>query len=356
MGQDGEMMLTFNIIYTPGSVKHLSFFVWSLLKWTPACFRLVSNGCLSSEQRYLAKLCRRESRLEFWSIPTKTSLPHGQALNYLQALTQEDHFCFMDSDIFAIGDFATEILPYQSDHAGIFGGMPIWVKDAEQVFPTGFRSMTGMFNRTADDLPLGSTFFAVYDNQQLTEIMQSSGIGFEEYRWAEIPTSVQKQINDLGLAIDLYDTGKVLNLLLLSNGGKLINLALPSLCHVGGTSFQVSYDQQSKSVKRKIVEMLPSVWLKNAVASWRESRSIASYRERYAGAPGAEFQLNVAQRLSRRNPVRQYFLRLLNGLFQGTPLPPPLVTGDEETDAKAGTVREHLLELFEEHRDKLVEN
>ena len=133
------MSLQFNIIYTPGTVQQLSFFVWSLLKWTPASFRLVSNGCLLPEQRYLAKLCRQEPRLEFWAIPTKASLSHGQALNYLQALTQEDRFCFMDSDIFAIGDFAAEIVPYQSDHAGIFGGMPIWVKAAEQVLPAGFR-------------------------------------------------------------------------------------------------------------------------------------------------------------------------------------------------------------------------
>ncbi len=347
------MTYTFNIIYTPGTVQYLSFFVWSLLKWTPASFRLVSNGCLPSEQRYLAKLCRQEPYLEFWAIPTKASLPHGQALNYLQALTQDNPFCFMDSDIFATGDFIAEIMPYQSDHAGIFGGMPIWVKAAEKVLPAGFRAMTGMFNRTADGLPLGSTFFAVYNNHRLTEIMQSTGIGFEEHRWAEIPTSVQKQINTLGLTMDYYDAGKALNLLLLSNGGKLINLDLPSLCHVGGTSFQVFYDQRPKSLKSKIVAMLPGQWLQGVVNRWRKSRSIAGYRTRYAGAPVAEFQLNASQRMLRRNPVRQYFLLLLDTLFQGTPPPPPLITGDEETDSKAREARAHLLAFFEEHRDKL---
>jgi hypothetical protein len=319
----------FNIIYTPGTVKHLSFFVWSLLKWTPASFRLV------------------------WAIPTKAGLPHGQALNYVHALTRSDHFCFMDSDIFATGDFIAEIMPYLSDHAGIFGGMPIWVKAAEEVFPAGFRSMTGMFNRTADGLPLGSTFFAIYNNHLLTETMQSTGIGFDEYRWTEVPSQVQGQLHALDLAIDTYDTGKLMNLLLLSNNGKLINLDLPSLCHIGGTSFQVFYDHNPRSIKRKIVEMLPGGWLQGTVARWRESRSVAGYRTRYACAPEAEFQLNAAQRMSRRNPVRQYFLRLLNALFQGAPPAPPLVTGDDETDAKALKARDHLLALFEEHRDKL---
>ena len=341
-----------NIIYTPGTVKDFSFFVQSLLKWTPASFRLVSNGCLAPEQRYLAKLCRLDPRLEFRVIPTKSSLPHGQALNYLQALTLDDHFCFMDSDIFATGDFVSEIMPFQSDHDGVFGGMPIWVKAAEEILPAGFRSMTGMFNRTADGLTLGSTFFAVYNNRRLTRIMQSTGVGFEEYRWAEIPTDVQKQINALGLAIDSYDTGKILNLLLLSNGGKLINLDIPSLRHIGGASFQVLYDDRPKSIKRRLVEMLPGPWLQGAVARLRNSRSIAGYRARYAGAPEVEFQLNANQRMLRRNPVRQYFLRLLNALLQGAPPLPPLITGEDETDAKARIVRDHLLALFEERYDQ----
>ena len=37
------MPLTFNVIYTPGSVRYLSFFVWSLLRWSDASFRLVSQ-------------------------------------------------------------------------------------------------------------------------------------------------------------------------------------------------------------------------------------------------------------------------------------------------------------------------
>jgi hypothetical protein len=305
----------FNIIYTPGTVKHLSFFVWSLLKWTPASFRLV--------------------------------------FNYLQALTRDDHFCFMDSDIFATGDFIAEIMPHLSDHAGIFGGMPIWVKAGEEVFQVGFRFMSGMFNRTTYGLPLGGTFFAIYNNHLLTETMQSTGIGFDEYRWTEIPSRVQGQLNALDLAINTYDTGKLLNLLLLSNDCKLINLDMPSLCHIGGTSFQVFYDHKPKSVKRKIVEMLPGGWLQGIIERRQESRSIAGYRTRYADAPESEFQLITARRMSRRNPVRQYFLRLLNALFQGASPPPPLVTGDEETDAKALKARDHLLILFEEHRDKL---
>ncbi len=331
----------------------LSSFIWSLLKWTSVSFRLVSNGCLPIERYYLNKLCRTEPRLEFWLIPTKTCLSHGLALNYLQAMTQEDYFCFMDSDIFATGDFISDTLPFFSNHAGIFAGMPIWVKSEEEVFPGDFRSMTGMFNRTSSDLVLGSTFFAIYDNRYITDVMQSTGIGFEEFRWNDLSTNIQKRLKSLGLAIDNFDTGKVLNLLLLSDNRKLINLTLPSLSHIGGTSFQVFYNSQSPSLKRNLFNKIPGEWSQHALTRYLNLRSRAVTKKRYANSPKAEFNLNTNQRMLRRNPVRQHFLRLLSALHQGTPMPAELITGDEETDSKIKQASQQLINLFQEHRDKL---
>jgi hypothetical protein len=347
------MNLTFNIIYTPGSVKFLSFFVWSLLKWTSVSFRLVSNGCLYQEQRYLADLCRHQSRLEYWAIPTKTCLAHGQALNYLQALTRDECFCFMDSDIFATGDFVADMMLYQHDHVGVFTGMPVWVKSNEELFPLGFRSMTGMFNHTSQGLVLGSTFCAVYNNQRLNQAMQSTGIGFEEYRWQELAANVQHRISGLGLAVNSFDTGKILNLLLLSDGENLINLKLDSICHIGGTSFQVLSDDFPKGFKTKVLEFLPNKWIQGSVNQYKSQRAVALCKEKYLKAPESELELNVSQRLTRRNPARQYYLSLLNSLFMGRKPPSLLVTGDQETDTKLETVTEQLLLMFEEHRVKL---
>ena len=116
------MGFEFNIIFTPGTVKYLSLFLWSLLKWSDCSFRLVSNGCLPPERRYLKKLSRQNPRLEFWAIPTQNSKPHGLALNYLHAMTHSKHFCFMDSDIFATGDFIGPLARHQDQYAGIFSG------------------------------------------------------------------------------------------------------------------------------------------------------------------------------------------------------------------------------------------
>jgi hypothetical protein len=313
----------------------------------------VSNGCLPAERRYLQSLCRQDERLAFWSIPTKSSLPHGQVLNYLQAMSRADYFCFMDSDLFATGDFLADITPKLASHTGIFSGMPIWVKEEEEVLPHAFRHMTGTFNRTDRGVCLGSTYVALYDNHALTDIMQSTGIGFDEYRWHEIPALVQEPLLSLGLHKDSYDTGKVLNLLLLSQGAELLNLDSPALCHIGGTSFQVHYDNQPQSIKGRIVNRLLNSKLGSPLKAVRERRTIASYQKRYQDASEAEFHLNVRQRSQHRNPVRQYLLRLLNALFQDAAVPPPPVTGDEEIDRKLLEAKKQLLLLFEEYRDKL---
>ncbi len=348
--------MTLNIIYTPGTVRYLSCFIWSLLKHTrePLRFRLISNGCHPKEQSFLASMCRHESRLEFFSIPNKAMLPHGLVLNYLQSKTREENFCFMDSDIFATGNFISDI-DFRSEYAGIFSGMPVWVRSDEQIFPSGFCSLTGMFNRTEAGLPLGSTFFAVYSNNILTEIIQSTGIGFEEYHWNDIPYTIQRDLAALDLKIDTYDTGKVLNLMLTSRGYKLKNIDLQSICHVGGASFQVFYDEKPKSFKRKMATTSIGQKFQWMIDPWLHLKSRKSYQHRYVNAPKAEFLLNVDQRMNRRNPVRQYFLTLIKAYIQESSLPPLLVTGDEEIDEKVKNATLQFLRVFGDHKEKISE-
>jgi len=347
------MNFNVNIIYTPGTVKYLSFFIWSLLKWSDCSFHLVSNGCHPAEQRYLQNLCAQDKRLEYRAMPTKTSLPHGQVLNYLQAINQLDYFCFIDSDIFATGDFLTEIMLQLKNYAGTFSGMPIWVKQEEETLPHDFRHMVGTFNRTDKGDCIGSTYVALYDNRALTEIMQSTGISFEEYHWHEIPREIQEKLSNLGLQKDSYDTAKVINLLLLAQGSKLRNLELPNLCHIGGTSFQVHYDNQTLGLKRRLLNQLMRTKLAAPLEAIQQRRTTASYQKRYQASPEAELHLNRQQRSQQRNPVRQYLLLLLNALFQGATLPPLPSTGDQEIDNRLSTTKEQLLLLFEEHKDKL---
>lgn len=345
--------LQFNIIYTPGTVKHLSFFVWSLLDWSNCSFRLVSNGCHPAEQRYLQNLCAQDSRLEFWSVPTRNCLPHGQVLNYLQAKNRADHFCFMDSDIFATGDFLRTIPETLLTYAGVFSGLPIWVKKDEVILPHAFRHMVGTFNQSDAGNCLGSTYAALYDNRILTDVMQSTGIGFEEYHWHDIPGDLQQQILKLDLEKETYDTGKVLNLLMLSRNQQLINLDIPSLCHIGGTSFQVHYDSQPQSLKKRILNQVMHTSLVAPLKALQQRRATVIYQKRYKDSPKSEFEFNLQQRSLQRNPVRQYLLLLINALFQDLSIPSPPLMGDKEIDIQIASTKEQIVQLFEKYKDRI---
>lgn len=350
------MTLQFNIVYTAGTAKFLSFFVWSLLKHSDCTFRLVSNGCLPIEQRFLQRLCHREPRLEYWAIPTRRTLPHGQALNYLQALNRSDYFCFIDSDIFATDDFICDLRPLLTAHTGVFSGTPIWVKSCEEVMPTAFRHLTGVFNRSDRGLCLGSTYVALYDNHVLTQLMQFAGIGFEEYRWSELSTTVRASLTSLGMEKESYDTGKVLNLLLLAQNATLTHVTSPALCHIGGTSFQVAYNNQRSTLKEQLINQLMRSPIGSPIKQFKQRRAMATYRRLYQTAPQAEFQFNATQRSQHRNPVRQYLLQLLNATFYNAPMPEPLMTGDAEIDDRLHNAKSLVLSLFEEYHDKLALN
>jgi hypothetical protein len=231
------MPLTFHIVYVPGSVSYLLSFVESLLRWSEYSFCLVSNGCPENEQQLMRAYCQRNPRLEFLSLPTNRQLAHQEALNYLQARTSEDTFCFMDSDIFACGPFMDQIDALNCAYAGIFAGAPFWLRPEDQMMSASVNIACGEHNRTHTGLPLGSTFFAVYDNRLLTDFIHRTGIGFEIRDWPQLPSWLRTWCINQGMEGYWFDTGKVLNLGLQQQGYKISVLDSPNLCHLGNLSF-----------------------------------------------------------------------------------------------------------------------
>ncbi|NND03353.1 MAG: hypothetical protein HKN91_11255 [Acidimicrobiia bacterium] len=345
----GEDSLEFNIIYTPGTVRYLSFFVQSLLEWSDASYRLVSNGCGADEMTQLRQLCDQDRRLRFLAIPTRRVMEHGRALNYLQASTDSDHFCFLDSDIFATGEFLGVIESKLCSHRGVFSGSPIWVKSSDEVMPSDFQGVQGHFNRTDTGVCLGVTYLAVYDNQLLTSVMQSTGIGFEEHLFSELPPLVQVRLATHDLNRFRYDTAKVLNILLSTSGEDLTYVDIPELCHIGGTSFAIASGRRPASVKRRIGQSLDSPWTRPLIEAYTRRRALQAYRKRYQHGPEAEFAMNSRQRLLHRNPVRQHFVHLVDALHNGHRLPTAPEIGDQEIAGNLQLAAEQYLDVYEKY-------
>lgn len=231
------MTLIFHIIYVPGSAHYLLSFVDSLLQWSAHSFRLVSNGCSEAEQRLLQAYCRSRSRLEFLPLPTVRPLAHRDALNYLQAICQDETFCFMDSDIFACGHLPDDLETLCRKYAGVFAGAPLWLLPEEQAMPLDVNVAIGEYTHGHLGLPLGGTFFAVYDNRLLSDFIRRTGLGFQICDWPDLPSWLQRWCAAREMAGCWFDTGKALNLGLQYRGHDILVLDSPNLVHLGGLSF-----------------------------------------------------------------------------------------------------------------------
>lgn len=236
---ESSVRQTFHIVYVPGSVRHLLPFVSTLLRWSDCSFRLVANGCTLTELALMQACCATSDRLACVTLPTDRPWIHHAVLNHLQAQCDEPHFCFMDSDILAGGPFMTAITPHLGAHAGVFAGAPLWMRPADRIFRPEHDVVCGEHDRTAAGLPLGGTFFAIYDNRVLTDFIRTTGIGFEMRSWLQLPSSLQTwcAARELAGPRHFFDTGKALNLGLLQAGHKLAVLDSPQLYHLGGLSF-----------------------------------------------------------------------------------------------------------------------
>ena len=224
------MALTFHIIYTAGTVKPLQLLLYSLLKWSDCTFRLVANGCSRAEQATLQRLCASNPRLSCVTLPTQKVMVHGEALNYLQEQNQTDYFCFLDSDIYAVGEFLPTLLPDVSKVVGIFSAATFSDLPQDRVSPIG------EYMPIQQRVYIGTTFLAIYNNAVITETRRATGIGFTPCRWEALAELYQKPIAAMGAKRDYYDTAKLLNLMMHLSGHALQHQPCPTLRHIGGLS------------------------------------------------------------------------------------------------------------------------
>lgn len=318
VGRNKTMSLCFHIIYTPGTVKPLRLLLYSLLKWSDCTFHLVANGCSPDETADLAHFCAGNPRLVYQALPTDKVLLHGEALNYLQAQNQHSYFCFMDSDIYAVDHFLPTFLPDLAHYRAISSAMPLrypqtgWIASAEQEF------LAGPISHTQDGLCVGTTFFAIYENAVVSKIREATGISFRKYRWEEIPVAYQDALQAIGAKHQLYDTAKLLNLLLRLQGHALHYQPCAALRHI-------------EAVSRFAVIQQRSPWAR--VRAWA-----GQWRRRLAGQ-------TVRQSYDEALP---YLSKLLLALVNDKPLPPQPVLYNQTESAWVAEARRELLALHRE--------
>jgi hypothetical protein len=148
----------------------------------------------------------------------------------------------------------------------------------------------------------------------------------------------------LGLEKRLYDTGKVLNLLLLAQGEHLSFMESSSLQHLGSISFYAIYKNRLlfKRILMKFRRIKLQVRLKFG------QLTVKSAGQNMMLPESAGFQ--AMQR--RKRAICCYFTQVLQSLFENRSLPLTPDMDDREIARRIEWVTRNIVFLYEEFKDR----
>lgn len=243
----------FNIIYIPNTVAYQSVALVSLLLNSRYSFRLVGNALGQEEAKLLKAIAQSSDRLDFINFESDFIIPHGTLLDLLFHSEDSDFFCFCDSDIFLFEKLFCSVQELiQSNH--IFSSAGRIENDDEAVY-SGFKG--GATTMSPDlKIPLATSFFCVYQRQAIQEISRQYGVGFEQYRnFNQVPSAAKKQLKKLEIEFSMFDTGKLMSVLMYCHGKKNMYHDIKGLLHIGGMSGR--YLQQINLSQQQTISDIP---------------------------------------------------------------------------------------------------
>ena len=237
--------LTFNIIYIPGTVDYQAIALLSMLLNSDLNFKLIGNGLEDKEAGLLEEICSTSERLTCINFKSKNIIPHGTLVDLMFLSESDNLFCFCDSDIFLFEKLTASHLLEQISGYQVFssGGR---IENEDQSVYAGFKGGATTVSQDGK-IALATSFFCVYERAVLQQSLDLFHVGFEQYRIEEqIPVGVRQIIKDLGLSYEMFDTGKLLSVLLHKIAAKKNFTELPGLVHIGGMSgrYLQQLDQQ----------------------------------------------------------------------------------------------------------------
>lgn len=236
MSAPADDTFVFNVVFTGPGFTFLRYFVASQLAQSEARFRLVANDCPPEQVALMERFARAHPRvIEVLDVDAGEMIPHGAALDVVHRTRDDgDHFCFIDPDIKARGPFVADFAARLADDcAAVSSGRGIWT-ETDRV-PEGHQGIAGEHFYSPTGYVYGSPHFAMYRRGPLDEVTERWGVGFAS-RGPDLRDDTRARLADVGHEYWLYDTGKVVNILLQEDGHPFCHSEHPALLHVGGMS------------------------------------------------------------------------------------------------------------------------
>lgn len=226
--------LVWNLVWTGGVFDHLRYFAASQIAQTRGRFRFVANGCAPGQIEEMEAFRAQHPRVIEVFHAFDDMLAHGQALDEVRAVRDDGPcFAFIDPDIEAKGPFAAELLDLLPGHGAVTSGKEIWSRDS--ILPAKHPGVAGEFFFSEDGFVYGSPHLAIYDRRALDATCERWGVGLGS-AGPDMPDHTKAQMDALGQQFLVYDTAKIVNILLTGDAHPIVHRDLPQLLHIGGLS------------------------------------------------------------------------------------------------------------------------
>jgi len=301
--------------------------VLSLLEYTDHTYYLVSNGCKTEEEDILRVLASRYDRLEVFIFPTASPLPHGNVLDVLYRMSRDRYFCFLDSDIFALSQLPDlESKLQECNASAIFSALPVWLTQEDSITQHEYKMFFGTNSTLVNVGSIGNSYFAIYDREKLDSICNMYDASFSKIAWEQLSYKIKDRLSKNGLERSIYDTGKVINALMITENMLLCNLQFDSLCHLGG--FSISLTRKNRQLRSKGEGVLDRI---------------------EALCHPEEFRKKERQRESMKLPVQRYFLKLYHALSNPEALPKLPRLDNKEVLGKFSKAKDDYIELYNKY-------
>jgi hypothetical protein len=232
-----EADLVFNIVWTGDVFHHLRWFLLSLLEQTNCRYRFLANNCTAASRAEMDAFAEQRSDrvVEVIECPYDWMVPHGTALDVaLRERDDGEFFCFIDTDIKARRPFLDEFLRALDGVDALTSGVEIWTD--VNTLREEEAGIGGRHFYDHDGFVFGSPHFAMYRRAALLDTCHRWNIGFHVASKRDMSEGAWARMVELGKDKWVYDTGKVLNILLQADGHELIHREHDALVHIGGLS------------------------------------------------------------------------------------------------------------------------
>lgn len=311
-----ESALVFNVVWTGEVFEHLQRLVASQLSWSRASFRFIANACPSDQLDAMERFADDHPGrvVEVFEVSRDRMIRHGDALDEVfRARDDGPCFSFVDADILARGPFLEQFCRALQTVDAVTSGREVWAE--HNIRPADHPGVSGEYFFDQDGFVFGSPHFAIYHRRPLADTRDRWNVGFSS-AGADLSDAARTRLEEFGRSYWIYDTAKVINILLQADGHTLTHEESPQLVHFGGVSHFLAPPSTAPAARG-----LPPAW-----------------------GEGPDWGTQVGQ--ARRYAMASYTADVLRALNTGRPVPSTPDDAPPAMGARLEAARRELEQLF----------